>query len=31
MAAVRNFSLAFGFIAATNESLKGGVEFGMLI
>ena len=31
MAAVRNFSLAFGFIAATNELLAGAVEFGMLI
>jgi hypothetical protein len=31
MAAVRNFSLAFGFIASTNESLEGTVEFGMLV
>ena len=31
MVAGRNFSLDFGFIAATNESLKGTVEFGMLV
>ena len=31
MAAVRNFFLAFGLIAATNEPLEGTVEFGMLV